>query len=76
MEIAPTRTNHSVSRTNTTVYYQSTQGQPYQNTLWHLLVHVVNHGTQHRSEVAMVLTGLGYSPGDLNMLIYFRQSMQ
>jgi uncharacterized damage-inducible protein DinB len=55
------------------VSYQSTKGQPYQNTLWHLLVHVVNHGTQHRSEVAMVLTQLGYSPGDLDMLVYFRQ---
>ena len=56
------------------VNYQSTNGQPYQNTLWHLLVHVVNHGTQHRSEAALVLTGLNQSPGNLDMLIYFRQS--
>lgn len=56
-----------------TVGYQSTKGQPYQNILWHLLVHVVNHATQHRSEAAMTLTSLGFSPGDLDMILYFRR---
>ena len=55
-----------------TVSYQSTMGQPFQNVLWHLLAHVVNHGTQHRSEAALVLTELGHSPGNLDMIIYFR----
>lgn len=56
-----------------TVEYYSTKGQPFQNTLWHLLVHVVNHGTQQRSEAAMALTAQGRSPGDLDMIVYFRQ---
>jgi len=55
------------------VNYQSTKGQPYQNMLWHLLVHVVNHGTQPRCEAAMVLTQLNQSPGNLDMLINFRR---
>ena len=58
------------------IEYRSTKGQPFQNTLWHLLVHVVNHGTQHRSEVAMILTELGQSPGDLDMIVYFRQKSE
>lgn len=40
--------------------------------LWQCLVHVVNHGTQHRSEAAMLLTGYGHSPGDLDFMFYFR----
>ena len=38
--------------------------------IWQMLVHVVNHGTQHRSEVAALLTAEGRSPGDLDLIDY------
>jgi uncharacterized damage-inducible protein DinB len=38
--------------------------------MWQLLAHVVNHGTQHRSEAAALLTSAGHSPGDLDVLDY------
>ena len=36
--------------------------------LWKCLLHVFNHGTQHRSEVAALLTDAGRSPGDLDLV--------
>ena len=38
--------------------------------VWQMLAHVVNHGTQHRSEAAVLLTAEGRSPGELDMINY------
>ena len=35
---------------------------------WHILAHLLNHSTQHRTEVARYLTDCGHSPGDLDLL--------
>jgi uncharacterized damage-inducible protein DinB len=58
---------------NATVQYRTTKGIPFENVLWHLLLHVVNHGTQFRAEAGVALTGYGQSPGDLDMLFFFRE---
>ena len=34
--------------------------------VWQVIVHVVNHGTQHRGEAAAILTGYNQSPGDID----------
>jgi uncharacterized damage-inducible protein DinB len=44
--------------------------------LWQLMLHVATHGTQHRAEIAALLTGLGHSPGELDMTVYFASGGQ
>ena len=56
-----------------TVHYRNSKGTPFQQVLWQLIIHVVNHGTQHRSEAAMLLTNAGHSPGELDMILYLRE---
>jgi len=43
-------------------------GSGNQRIRWAMLLHVINHSTQHRSKVAMMLTKLGHSPGDMEIL--------
>jgi len=52
------------------VTYVTSTGRTCSHPLWLQLFHQVNHGTQHRSETAALLTRYGRSPGDLDLLVY------
>jgi uncharacterized damage-inducible protein DinB len=41
--------------------------------IWQMLAHLVNHGTQHRSESALLLTQAGRSPGELDLIVYLEE---
>ena len=48
--------------------YTIGSSRPRQVKQWQILAHVVNHGTQHRSELARYFTECGHSPGDLGLI--------
>ncbi len=53
-----------------TIEYTIDSGAKRKRVLWHCLYHVVNHGTQHRSEAAALLTDFGQSPGDVDFTLF------
>jgi uncharacterized damage-inducible protein DinB len=50
--------------------YRDKSGNQAVRPLWQLMTHVANHGTYHRGEVAMALTALSHSPGDIDFLFW------
>ena len=53
--------------------YTGDTGIKRDRILWHCLLHVVNHGTQHRSEAAALLTEYDSSPGDLDFTVFLNE---
>jgi uncharacterized damage-inducible protein DinB len=56
------------------VNYTTGEGVKRDRILWHCLLHVVNHGTQHRAEAAAILTSMGASPGDLDFTVFLNET--
>ncbi len=53
--------------------YTRPNGTQISSPRWQTMAHMINHGTQHRSELAMLLTELGHSPGNLDMNIFLTE---
>lgn len=55
---------------DSTLAFKDSSGAENKRPLWQLMLHVANHATYHRGEVAMALSALGHSPGDLDFIYW------
>lgn len=54
--------------------YQLMSGQPSSSVFWHMLQHVVNHGSYHRGQVTTLLRQIGASPGkSMDLITFYRE---
>ena len=52
--------------------YRNTKGEPFRTPAWQIVLHVVNHATYHRGQVAGMLRQLGHAPPGTDLITYYR----
>lgn len=56
------------------ITYRTTSGQEYTEPLWELMLHTANHSTEHRGQLAVLLSELGIPAPPLDMIRFIRSS--
>lgn len=54
------------------IAYHAFNGQPFSNTLEEIVRHVVNHGSYHRGQVALMLRQLGHPASNTDLIAFTR----
>jgi len=52
--------------------YRDSQGNPFRQPLWQIILHVVNHASQHRGQISGFLRAMGHTPPKIDMTAYYR----
>lgn len=65
-------TDEDVSRN---IGYRTLDGKPFEQPLWQILLHVVNHGSHHRGQVSGFLRAMGYPPPPLDLIAFYRSRL-
>lgn len=59
---------------NATLSYKSVTGDPFSHALGDVLLHVVNHATQHRGQAVTMVRQLGKPAQSTDFLVYIREA--
>ena len=54
------------------IAYRDLRANPYQQPVWQILLHVVNHGTHHRGQVSGFLRAMGHQPPPVDLIAFYR----
>ena len=57
---------------NRTLKYTNFVGDPFENNVEHIMIHLVNHGTYHRGQVALLLRERGLEPVNTDFITFDR----
>jgi uncharacterized damage-inducible protein DinB len=55
------------------IHYHNTQGKAFHRRVWHVLLHVANHQTEHRTQIAALLTHHGVQPPATDLVVFLNQ---
>ena len=53
--------------------YTDMRGNRWQQPVWQVVLHVVNHGTHHRGQAAGFLRSMGQAPPPVDMTVFYRK---
>ena len=54
------------------IAYVDFRGNSWEQPVWQIVLHVVNHGTHHRGQVSGFLRTMGYVPPPVDLHVYHR----
>lgn len=55
------------------ITWSNTRGETFTRPLWQPMLHLVNHSTYHRGQIATMLRQLGYAPAATDLIHHFVQ---
>jgi uncharacterized damage-inducible protein DinB len=64
--------NSSDSDMDKEIEYQNTKGETYRNRISDVIIHVINHSTYHRGQIASLVRNAGGTPAVSDFIVYKR----
>ncbi|MES1262209.1 MAG: DinB family protein [Acidobacteriota bacterium] len=62
----------SVADWNAVVPHRNSKGEEFRTPAWQVTLHLVNHGSYHRGQVAAMLRAAGFAPPATDLIVYYR----